>query len=230
MAVCTPVPSQCLEDTIAAKMSAAHGASAAGALVHLSHLKGSRTFSIIDRPFRDPDYGSFVEPENKVPVVVFGVGSVNNLIRDFELYGLRKGDWEFTIIVPGTGPRLLVKDPKSNPFIKKLDADNMPVGGYTAALPAPSTVIVNAQKDLSILMDKGVIISLCLNAATAAYGYGLFKNPALLEDPSKPAGPTNHKNPDLMDQLFDRRIVLTTSGVANAVDLVASGVGFWELH
>jgi hypothetical protein len=233
MSVCTPVSSQCLEDVISAELSAKHGVSTAGALLVNSNLKGSKTFSFIDKPFRDPDYSSFVEPEKNVPVVVYGVGPVNALVTDLSVrHKLRKGEWEHTIIVPGVGPRLLVKDPKNNTFIKKLDDDNMPAGGYTAALPAPSTVIENAQKVLSTLTDKGVRIALCLNAATGAYGVPL-DNPApgtfyLLNPALKNSD--GAQNPDLLDQLFDKRIEFVTSGVGYAAELSARGFSLIDLH
>lgn len=215
---CTPIPEPCLEDIIAAELSALYGASTAGNLIPNTHLKGSRTFSFIDRAFRDPSFGSFLEPESKVRVVAFGVGSVNNLITDFERHKLRSCEWEFTIVVPGTGPRLLVKDPKNNPLIQQLDIEDTPPGGYTPALPPPSDVIIAAQTTLSKLMDKGVKIALCLNAVAAGIAQGLFKNPAI------------PGNPDLLDQLFDKRIKFVTSGVGYATELTNSGVKFWSLH
>lgn len=221
--VCTPVPSACLEDVITAEMVAKHGASAAGALIANTHLKGSRSYSFIDRPFRDPDFGSLVEPETRIPLVIFGVGSVNNLVLDFERHKLRKGEWEYIVIVPGTGPRLLAKD-LTNQFFQNMDIS----ASFVECSASPSTcqwagkkptdVIRDAQKLLSTLMDKGVEVVLCLNAATSAYAQGVFL------DPSKPG------NPDLLDQLFDRRIKLGTSGVGYATELSAQGVAFWELH
>jgi hypothetical protein len=79
-------------------------------------------------------------------------------------------------------------------------------------------------------MDKGVRIVLCLNAASAAYTQGVFLDPSKGADPTKPIGTENPKNPDLLEQLFDKRIKLATSGVGYATELSAQGVKFWELH
>lgn len=213
-----PKPDPVLSKKIADEMNRKHGAGASDVLLDNTHLRCSRSFSFIDRPFRDPDYSSLMELESQIKIIVFGVGSVENLIADFKRHELKPTEWDYTIIIPGPGPRLLAND-LNTPFYQNMDESSGATGDLiTDPLPKPTVVIKDAQTRLATLMTAGVKVTVCLNAVDAAYKQGVLLDPAI------------SGNPTLRDQLFDSRIKFVTSGVGYAAELSAKGVKFWELH
>jgi hypothetical protein len=201
--VCTPVPSACYEDTLGQNFDATLGAGTSAVMEYVpkSALVGLKMVSSYDRLFRDPDVISVKEPETSVPLQAFAINVMQNIIKQLQEHGLRRGEWGYDIVVIGNATPITFKD-LDTPLKKILGTED---------IAAAKAVLVKAQQDLSKLMDEGLRIYVCPTSVVGAYTNGLIT--------AKP----------YHEQLFDRRIQLISAGCSFTAQRQRDGFQFVPL-
>lgn len=201
--VCTPVPSACLEDALAAKYDKDLGAGTSAVMNYTpkDQLVGIKVVSSIDRVFRDPDTISLKEPESDIAPQAYGVNILTNILGTWKDHGLRRGDWTYEVIVLSAGVAMLLKNLE---VLKRA-----PLSLTDAQIAAVKT----AQVALAKVMDQGLEVYICPLSATNLYTTG-----QLLES-EKP----------FHQQLFDSRLKLISGGCSYTAQKQKEGYSFQPL-